>query len=120
VGLEPVSRKGEGGEGIMVIVFGSREARYIAETDHRIALALAQAEQEAEDEASYPYWLVKVPRYYWYRVRAIDEMQARERAEEGGSAVEETGNDDLPDWTEAEAEREKVKDTSANHQATTR
>ena len=93
----------------MSIVFGSAEAKVIAERDHKITLALARQEQEAEDELSYPYWLVKVPVYHWYRVRAMDETQAEERAEEGGSAVEEMGSDDLPDWNDVEAEREKGK-----------
>jgi hypothetical protein len=98
----------------MGIIFGSPEANAILEKDRKIRAAEQRAEKEAEDESNYPHWLVRVPQYHWYRVRAMDEEQAIARAEEegqqGGGAVEYMGEDDLEEFGEATAEREQAKD----------
>jgi hypothetical protein len=96
----------------MSIVFGSPDANAILGKDRKIRIAEQQAQAEAEDEEGYPHWLVKVPLYHWYRVRAIDEDQAITRAEEdnGEGAVEHMDTDDLEEWDDATAECEKAKE----------
>jgi hypothetical protein len=94
------------------LVFGSSEANVILEKDRKIRTAEQIAQTMAEDEDGYPHWLVKVPQYHWYRVRAMDEDQAIGRAEEdnGDGAVEDMVEDDLEVWDDATAEREKAED----------